>query len=218
MTEVVSRRDGRPKVPNRPRFDAEGEDASDPGFARAGIRRGIGGDLLGDSFNLAEVETELVPSSLDLSRPEECGRASSVSRDAPWLPFSDLDPRGSELDQAAKDVRRRPFPAMRMPERFPRFVGFPIITGVEQGDSAKVRDRVVPCLGRDGWLRLMTAASGVTQRRTRRMWPRSFRDVRIRGERLAVAGIHHARLPGHFGLADFDAKIFPSSSAGYQGQ
>jgi hypothetical protein len=78
-----------------------------------------------------EVQAGLRGSPLVSGRGETFGGATGVGAYAMLLTFADLHPGGGQLDQALEQVGGGSSTALRMPEPFPDFVRFPIITGVE---------------------------------------------------------------------------------------
>jgi hypothetical protein len=53
-------------------------------------------------------------------------------------PFSDFDPCGGQFDQRLEENRGWALPAMSMPERFPAFMSFPVITSIEQPVASEI--------------------------------------------------------------------------------
>ena len=117
--------------------DPERKDARDTRVTRAWIGRGILGDGTGSLDPLVEIQAKLVDSSGIARRCKAFRGTSGVDSYAMLLTLADLDARGGQLDQAFEQVGGRSPTAFRVPEGFPGFVSFPVVSGVEQVDSVE---------------------------------------------------------------------------------
>jgi hypothetical protein len=84
-----------------------------------------------------EVQPELTGTPLAGRRGERERGAATVSAHAGLSAFANLDACRRQLDQSLEHFGRRTSTSLDVPELFPDFVCFPIISSVEKLDSAQ---------------------------------------------------------------------------------
>jgi len=87
------------------------------------------GDFVGMDHEAPCVDAEVVR----FEGTEKFRGSMSVGANAIRATLADLDAGDSKLDQALQQIGERTTSSGGVPEMLPRFVGFPIIAGVEKG-------------------------------------------------------------------------------------
>src|SRR5579864_6101899 len=160
-------------------LDAEVEDARDGGSLRSRILRRVGCDPMRLRDQVVQVEPELLPAFRLPNRLQQRGRASRVVRDPRWLPFAHLDTGRREFDQRLEQVGRRAPPPVRMPERLPDLVRFPVIPGIEKRHTSEVLGRARPIAVHNGLCWQRSLARPMPLWRVDRMRPGAARNEAI---------------------------------------
>src|SRR5271157_879726 len=165
------------------RLQPEAQDAGYRASWRGSGGRRIRGYVQGLLGAFVQIKSELESSCLTARFLEQPGGPGGMGPNTGGPALADLHPSGRELDESLEQLRGRSPAAVRMPERFPAFVGLPIVSRVEERDSLQVRGRRLPMVCQDRINGPMLAPPRMPVRRVSRVWPRATRHVGVGGKR-----------------------------------
>jgi hypothetical protein len=101
------------------------------------IPRRVFREFAGATGQKFKVQSELTEPALPGRGGERLGGPAAVSSYAALSPLANLDARRGELDQSLEQLGGPTSPSLDVPELFPDFVCFPIISSVEELDSVQ---------------------------------------------------------------------------------
>ena len=168
---IVVGRGAQVNFRRRAELQLEGKDACYRASWRGGVGRRIRGCVQGLPGALIQIKSELEPSCLTARILEQSGGPGGVGPNTGGPALANLHASGRELDESLEQIRGRSTATVRMPERFPAFVGLPVVSRVEQRDSLQVRGRRLPLICQDRINGPMLAPPRMPVRRVSRVWP-----------------------------------------------
>jgi hypothetical protein len=117
--------------------DPEAEYAGDRSIGRSRIARWILGDGAGMLDPSVEIQAKLRRTALPHRPGEALGGATGVGPHSAFPAFADLDSGRRQLDQSFERIGHRAPAPLRVPEPFPDFVSFPVVSGVEKRHASE---------------------------------------------------------------------------------